>query len=73
MDEDESAKVFARGHRTVLPPSGGSANWVTVQWASVTTKPDWFKVKREAMDPDNAAKAINELSHLSPRRLAGRC
>lgn len=57
----------------MLPLSGGSTNWVTVQWASVTTKPDWFKVKREAMDPDYAAKAINELSHLSPCRLAGCC
>lgn len=59
-----------RLHQTLFPLSGGSVIWVTVQWASVTTKPVWFKVKREVMDLDNAAKAINELRHRSP---AGCC
>lgn len=33
----------------------------------MTIKPGWSKVKRSVIDPDNAAKAINEISHLFPR------
>lgn len=51
--------------RVIIRENVTPAIWVTVQWASVTAKPDWVKVKREVMDLDNAAKAINELPHLS--------